>query len=217
MQLPINNDRDISTGFQELHDLLSLARAIATHGDLVSGFCSNPRRFIPSNRKSTCFKPGRGALYCVTLPFNFDRFHVLDQALIPDFDKSPQGNSLESALACRLRVLHRRRVAFSETRRPHRSKLWPPVAPPGATMSIGFNQGFDIRSLQKRLREMSDLRLLQFGRDLSFGTLVILALGPDQYETRRGKNHCRQNYSQRQGAPYVQAAFGVQQSRHPHG
>jgi len=46
---------------------------------------------------------------------------------------------------------------------------------------------------------------------------LILALGPDQYQTGRGKDHCRQNYSECQGSSYVQAAFGVQQSRHPQG
>jgi len=43
-----------------------------------------------------------------------------------------------------------------------------PVAPPGATMSIGFNEEFDIQSLQKRLRGMSDEKLLQFGRDAKY-------------------------------------------------
>ena len=35
-------------------------------------------------------------------------------------------------------------------------------------MSIGFNEEFDIPSLQKRLREMSDEKLLQFGRDAKY-------------------------------------------------
>lgn len=35
-------------------------------------------------------------------------------------------------------------------------------------MSIGFNEEFDIQSLQKRLREMSDEKLLQFGRDAKY-------------------------------------------------
>jgi hypothetical protein len=35
-------------------------------------------------------------------------------------------------------------------------------------MSIGFNEEFDIQSLQKRLREMSDEKLLQFGRDARY-------------------------------------------------
>src|SRR6266436_400811 len=38
------------------------ALAIAAHRDFVSGFCSNPRRFFPAKRKSTCFKPRRGVL-----------------------------------------------------------------------------------------------------------------------------------------------------------
>ncbi len=35
-------------------------------------------------------------------------------------------------------------------------------------MSIGFDEEFDIQSLQKRLREMSDEKLLQFGRDAKY-------------------------------------------------
>jgi len=35
-------------------------------------------------------------------------------------------------------------------------------------MSIGFNEEFDIQSLQKRLRGMSDEKLLQFGRDAKY-------------------------------------------------
>jgi hypothetical protein len=35
-------------------------------------------------------------------------------------------------------------------------------------MSIGFNKEFGIRSLQKRLRGMSDEKLLQFGRDARY-------------------------------------------------
>jgi hypothetical protein len=35
-------------------------------------------------------------------------------------------------------------------------------------MSIGFNEEFDIQFLQKRLREMSDEKLLQFGRDAKY-------------------------------------------------
>jgi hypothetical protein len=35
-------------------------------------------------------------------------------------------------------------------------------------MSIGFNEEFDIRSLQKRLREMFDEKLLQSGRDAEY-------------------------------------------------
>ena len=34
-------------------------------------------------------------------------------------------------------------------------------------MSIGFNEEFDIQTLQKRLREVSDEKLLQLGRDAS--------------------------------------------------
>lgn len=35
-------------------------------------------------------------------------------------------------------------------------------------MSIGFNEEFDIRSLQKRLHEMSGEELFQFGRDAKY-------------------------------------------------
>ena len=35
-------------------------------------------------------------------------------------------------------------------------------------MSIGFSEKFDIQSLQKRLRAMSDEKLLQFGRDAKY-------------------------------------------------
>jgi hypothetical protein len=35
-------------------------------------------------------------------------------------------------------------------------------------MSIGFSEEFDTPSLQKRLREMSDEKLLQFGRDARY-------------------------------------------------
>ena len=35
-------------------------------------------------------------------------------------------------------------------------------------MSIGFDEQFDIRSLQQRLCEMSDEKLLQFGRDAKY-------------------------------------------------
>jgi hypothetical protein len=46
---------------------------------------------------------------------------------------------------------------------------------------------------------------------------LVLALRPDQNDTRRGKKHCRQDHSHGQGNPYVQAALGVQQSQNPHG
>jgi len=35
-------------------------------------------------------------------------------------------------------------------------------------MSIGFNEEFDIQSLQKQLRKMSDKKFLQFGRDAKY-------------------------------------------------
>ena len=35
-------------------------------------------------------------------------------------------------------------------------------------MSIGFDEEFDIPSLQDRLRKMSDEKLLQFGRDARY-------------------------------------------------
>jgi hypothetical protein len=44
-------------------------------------------------------------------------------------------------------------------------------------MSIGFNEEFDIQSLQKRLREMSDEKLLQFGRDATYMCSLNANLG----------------------------------------
>jgi hypothetical protein len=50
-------------------------------------------------------------------------------------------------------------------------------------MSIGFNEEFDIQSLQKRLREMSDEKLLQFGRDAKYMCSPYANMG--QLEWRR--------------------------------
>jgi len=61
-------------------------------------------------------------------------------------------------------AVQRRGVALAETKRLDRSKLLSPVAPPGATMSIGFTEEFDLAALQERLRKMSDEQLLSFGR-----------------------------------------------------
>jgi hypothetical protein len=80
-----------------------------------------------------------------------------------------------SARRCRPERLHYKRTKYGsrdrqrcETKRARPSNILIPVAPPGATMSIGFNEEFDIQSLQRRLREMSEEKLLQFGRDAKY-------------------------------------------------
>jgi hypothetical protein len=88
MHLPINNDRDISTGFQELHDLLSFSRHRRPSRSGL-GILFQPAQIHSAESKINLLQaPARSALYCVTLPFNYDKFQVLDQALIPDLDKS---------------------------------------------------------------------------------------------------------------------------------
>jgi hypothetical protein len=44
-------------------------------------------------------------------------------------------------------------------------------------MSIGFNEEFDIQSLQERLRKMSDEKLLRFGRDAKYMCSPDASLG----------------------------------------
>jgi hypothetical protein len=88
MHVPINNDRKISTGFDELHDLLSFSRHRCP-SRLGFRILFQPAQTLSVKTKIDLFQAStRSALYCVTLPFNFDRLRVFDQALIPDLDKS---------------------------------------------------------------------------------------------------------------------------------